>query len=112
VARQEDKLPEAIGHFASAAKLAPDFAEAQFGLGRSLLDSGKNAEAVAPLETATRLAPDNPTIHFALATAYQRIGRKDDAAREFALQKSTADKINANTKALHKNIAGAEDSPK
>jgi tetratricopeptide (TPR) repeat protein len=112
VARQEDKLPEAIGHFASAAKHAPDFAEAQFGLGRSLLDSGKNAEAVAPLETATRLAPDNPTIHFALATAYQRIGRKDDAAREFALQKSTADKINANTKALHKNIAGAEDSPK
>jgi Tfp pilus assembly protein PilF len=112
VARQEDKLPEAIGYFASAAKLAPDFAEAQFGLGRSLLDSGKNADAVAPLENAARLAPDNPTIHFALATAYQRIGRKEDAAREFALQKSTADKINANTKALHKNIAGAEDSHK
>jgi Tfp pilus assembly protein PilF len=112
VARQEDKLPEAIGHFASAAKLAPDFAEAQFGLGRSLLDSGKNAEAVAPLEKAVRLAPDNPTIHFALATAYQRMGRKDDAAREFALQKSAADKLNANTKALHKNIAGADDSRK
>lgn len=108
VARQGDKLPEAIEHFASAAKLAPDFAEAQFGLGRSLLDSSKNAEAVTPLEKAVRLAPDNPTMHFALATAYQRMGRKDDAAREFALQKSAAAKIDANTKALHKNIAGAD----
>jgi Tfp pilus assembly protein PilF len=112
VARQEDKLAEAIQHYASAAKLAPDFGEAQFGLGRSLLDSGKNADAVAPLEKAARLTPDNPTIHFALATAYQRTGRKEDAAREFALQKSAADKLNANTKALHKNIAGADGSGK
>ncbi len=112
VARQEDKLPEATERFATAVKLAPDFAEAEFGLGRSLLDSGKNAEAVEPLEKAARLAPDNPTIHFALATAYQRMGRKDDAAREFALQKSAADKINTNTKALHKNIAGVDDSRK
>lgn len=112
VARQEDTLPEAIAHFAAAAGIAPDFAEAQFGLGRSLLDSGKSAEAVTPLEKAVRLAPANPTMHFALATAYQRMGRKDDAAREFALQKSTADKINANTKALHKNIAGVDDTRK
>jgi tetratricopeptide (TPR) repeat protein len=112
VARQQEKLPEAIEHFAAAAKLAPDFAEAQFGLGRSLLDSDKNAESVAPLEKAASLTPDNPTVHFALATAYQRMGRKDDAARELALQKSTADKINANTKALHKNIAGVDDTHK
>jgi Tfp pilus assembly protein PilF len=112
VARQEDKPADAIEHYASAAKLAPDFAEAQFGLGRSLLDSGKTAEAVAPLEKAAQLSPDNPTVHFALATAYQRMGRKEDAAREFALQKAAADKINANTKALHRNIAGAEDSHK
>jgi tetratricopeptide (TPR) repeat protein len=112
VSRQEDKLSEAVRHYAAAAKLAPDFAEAQFGLGRSLLDSGKNAEAVAPLEKAARLTPGNPTIHFALATAYRRVGRNQDAAREFALQKSAADKIDANTKALHRNIAGAEDSHK
>jgi Tfp pilus assembly protein PilF len=111
-ARQQEKLPEAIRHFAAATELAPDFAEAQFGLGRSLLDSDKNAESVAPLEKAARFSPDNPTIHFALATAYQRMGRKDDAAREFALQKTTADKINANTKALHKNIAGVDDTHK
>jgi Flp pilus assembly protein TadD len=77
-------------------------------LGRSLLDSGKTADAVTPLETAARLAPENPAVHFALATAYQRLGRKQDAAREFALQKSTSEKINRNTKTLHKNVSGAE----
>ncbi|HTT64124.1 MAG TPA: tetratricopeptide repeat protein [Bryobacteraceae bacterium] len=112
LARQQDQPAEAIEHYAMAAKLAPDFPEAQFRLGRSLLDAGKSAEAVGPLERAAKLAPDNPTVHLALATAYQRMGRKDDAAREFALQKSTADKINANTKALHKNIAGAPDNRK
>ncbi len=107
LARQGDKLPEAIGHFSRSAKLYPDFGEAHFGLGRCLLESGKTAEALTPLETAAKLAPDNPTIHFSLATAYQRLGRKGDAVREFALQKSSAEKLNQNTKALRKNVSGA-----
>jgi Flp pilus assembly protein TadD len=86
--------------------LYPSFAEAHFGLGRSLLDSDKAAAAVPPLETATKLAPENPTIHFTLATAYQRLGRKEDASREFALQKSTSEKINQTTKTLRKNVSG------
>ncbi len=110
LARQADKLPDAIEHFSRSAKLYPSFAEAHFGLGRSLLDSGKASDAIAPLETAMKLAPENPTIHFALATAYQRLGRKDDAAREFALQKSTSEKINQTTKTLRKNISGAPEN--
>jgi tetratricopeptide (TPR) repeat protein len=108
LARQQDQLPEAIRHFERSTSLYPDFAEAYGGLGRSLLDSGKAADAVTPLETAVKLAPENPTIHLALATAYQRLGRKEDAAREFALQKSTAEKLNQNSKALHKNVSGAD----
>jgi len=108
LARHGDKLPEAIKHFSSAIALYPEFAEAHAGLGRSLLDSGKTADSVTPLETAAKLAPENLAVHFALATAYQRLGRKQDAAREFALQKRTAEKINRNTKTLHKNVSGAE----
>ncbi|HME10052.1 MAG TPA: tetratricopeptide repeat protein [Bryobacteraceae bacterium] len=106
LARQDDKLPEAIEHFTRATKLYPGFADAYFGLGRSILDSGKAADAVVPLETAAKLAPENPTVHLSLAMAYQRTGRKEDAAREFALQKSTAEKINQNTKTLHKTVSG------
>jgi len=57
LARQADKLPEAIEHFSRSAELYPSFGEAHFGLGRSLLDSGKAAEAVKPLETAVKLSP-------------------------------------------------------
>jgi len=107
LARQSDKLADAIVHFKRSAELYPSFAEAHYGLGRSLLDSGKAADAVAPLEAAVKLAPENPTGHFALATAYQRTGRTEDAAREFALQKSTSEKLNQNTKTLRKNVSGA-----
>ena len=107
LARQENKLPAAIEHFTRATRFYPGFADAFYGLGRSLLDSGKPSDAVAPLETASKLAPQNPTTHFALATAYQRLGRKEDASREFALQKSTSEKINQNTKTLRKNVSGA-----
>jgi len=106
LARQESKLSEAIDHYSRATQLSPAFAEAYFGLGRSLLDSEKPADAVQPLETAVKLAPDNPTAHLALATAYQRLGRKQDAAREFALQKSTSEKLNQTTKILRKNVSG------
>ena len=106
LARQEDKLADAVEHFSRATKLNPRFADAWFGLGRSQLDSGDAAQAIAPLETAAKLAPENPTVHLTLATAYQRSGRREDAAREFALQKSTAEKIRQNTDTLKRNVAG------
>jgi len=107
LARQQDKLAQAIEHYSRATQFAPDFAEAYYGLGRCLLDSGKTSDALKPLETSARLQPENPNVHFALATAYQRLGRREDASREFALQKTTSERINRNQKALHKNVSGA-----
>jgi len=108
LARRSDALPKAADHFKRATELNPGFAEAYYGWGKALLDSGKAADATAPLETAVKLAPENPTVHFALASAYQRTGRKEEAAREFALQRSTADKLNQREKTLHKTVSGAE----
>ena len=107
LARQQDKLPEAIEHYTRATQFSPGFAEAYYGLGKSLVDSGRAWDSLTPLKTAAQLQPENPNVHFALGTAYQRLGRKEDADREFALQKSTAAKLNQNTKTLRKNIAGA-----
>jgi Flp pilus assembly protein TadD len=36
------------------------------------------------LETAAKLAPESPEMHFALALAYQKAGRKEEAARSRA----------------------------
>jgi len=106
LARKSGQLPQAIEHYRNATRLNPGLPEPHFGLGRCLLDSDKAAEAVGPLERAAKLAPDNPTVHFTLAHAYQELGRKDDAAREFALQKSTAAKIQQNTETVKRNVSG------
>jgi len=67
-----------------AVKLAPrDFA-ARRTLGRILLVKGDTVRAVQELEAAVKLAPGNPETHYALATAYERVGRKEDAQRERA----------------------------
>ena len=104
--RKTGHLPQAIGHYTNAIKVNAGLPEPYFGLGRCLLDSDRAADAVGPLETAAHMAPGNPTIHFTLAHAYQELGRKDDAAREFALQKSTAEKIQHDTETVKRNVSG------
>jgi tetratricopeptide (TPR) repeat protein len=106
LARKAGHLPQAIEHYTNATKLNAGLAEPYFGLGRCLLDSDRAAEAVVPLETAARMTPGNPTIHLTLAHAYQELGRKEDAAREFALQKSTAEKIQHDTETVKRNVSG------
>jgi tetratricopeptide (TPR) repeat protein len=106
LARKGGRLPQAIEHYTNATKLNAGLPEPYFGLGRCLLDSDRAADAVGPLETAARMAPGNPTIHFTLAHAYQELGRKEDAAREFALQKSTSEKIQQSTETVKRNVSG------
>lgn len=77
----------AIEHFKRATTLDSGFAEAFIGLGTSLVTEKRFAEAVAPLETAVRLAPDDPRAHYNLAVALSRVGRKDEADREFAIHR-------------------------
>ena len=83
----------AIEHFGRAAKLSPGFAEAQLGLGMALIATNKFDQAVAPLEAYTKIQPGNPAGHYQLMMAYSRTGRKEDAAREAALQRQTAEKL-------------------
>jgi tetratricopeptide (TPR) repeat protein len=91
--RQGQDFAEAVRHFTKATELNPSFGDAYLGLGVSLLNEKQYAEAVAPLEAAVRLQPGNPAAHYGLATAYGRTGRKEDAAREFALQQQAAERM-------------------
>lgn len=50
--------------------------------GRVLLESDDLARATSELETAVRLVPDSADAHYSLATAYSRLGRREDAQRE------------------------------
>jgi tetratricopeptide (TPR) repeat protein len=93
LSRQAQQWDDAIEHFSKASKLDANFADAFLGLGFALNSVGRYAEAIPPLETGARLQPGNPTGHYQLAIAYNRVGRKEDAKREAALQKEAADKI-------------------
>ncbi len=108
LARQDQQFPVAIGHFEKATKLDPQFADAFIGLGRSMLEAGRNADALAPLRTAEKLRPDIPAVHLYLGTAYSRTGNKEEARREFALHEQTSDKIRQMKQEIETGAAGSQ----
>jgi predicted Zn-dependent protease len=60
------------------------------------LNSAKQfAEAIPPLETYEKMAPDSPTGHYQLAVAYAGAGRREDSNREAALQRQSAEALEA-----------------
>jgi tetratricopeptide (TPR) repeat protein len=85
----------AIRHFTRATKLDATFSEAYLGLGTALNSAKRFAEAIPALETYEKLAPDSPTGHYQLAFAYAGAGRRDDANREAALQRQSAEALEA-----------------
>lgn len=78
-------LAEGIKELSRAVALNGDSYEARVVLGRALLQDNRPAEAVAHLQKAVELAAGNPEPHFQLAQAYRRLGRKDEAAAQFAI---------------------------
>jgi Flp pilus assembly protein TadD len=51
-------------------------------LGRSLVESGNIEGGVKELEKAREMGPEEPQVRIGLASAYAKLGRADDAARE------------------------------
>jgi tetratricopeptide (TPR) repeat protein len=93
LAKDDNDSPTAIRHYSQATKLDVDFADAYLGLGSALVSAKRFTDAIAPLERYEKLAPDSPTGHFQLALAYAGVGRKDDANREAALQRQSAESL-------------------
>jgi tetratricopeptide (TPR) repeat protein len=74
----------ALEYAQRAVKASPDDFSTHLVLGRALLATEEPARATAELEIAVKLGPGFPEAHFSLATAYNRLGRKEDATREQA----------------------------
>jgi len=112
LAREAGQMPEAVERFTRATRLDAGFGDAFLGLGIALVVEKRYSEAIPPLETAVKLQPGNPAGHYNLAIAYGREGRKEDAMKEAALQKETAEKIEQEKKraadAMQKPASGQE----
>jgi tetratricopeptide (TPR) repeat protein len=78
------KLDGARTRVEEALKLESKSREANALLAKILFKQGKPAEAVAPLEAALLKDPTDSEKHYLLGRIYQQLGRRKDAAREFA----------------------------
>jgi tetratricopeptide (TPR) repeat protein len=65
-----------------AVKVGPTEYGSHVVMGRALLAGDDAVGAAKELERAVALEPDNPDARFSLASAYSRLGRKQDALRE------------------------------
>jgi tetratricopeptide (TPR) repeat protein len=75
-------------------KLDAQNPEANALLGKILVKQNKPAEALKPLEAAIAQDASDPEKRYLLARVYQQLGRREDAAREFAaVQKLKAEKL-------------------
>lgn len=81
--KRED-LDKALEFGERATQASPADFSTHVALGRVLLARENPARAASELEAAVKLAPASPEARFSLASAYSRLGRKDDAARELA----------------------------
>jgi tetratricopeptide (TPR) repeat protein len=73
------KPDEALGHFATAARLNPGFAEAQSNLGNALAATGRLPEAIDHYREAVRLKPDYTEPRVGLGSALLSQGLAADA---------------------------------
>lgn len=81
---KRDEADRALEYSERAVKAGPADFSAHITLGRVLLAKENPARAAAELELAVKLAPASPEARLSLASAYSRLGRKEDSARELA----------------------------
>ena len=65
----------------------PDYADARYRLGKTLVEQGDVAGAIEQLEAAARSEPAKDYIRYQLSIAYRRASRPADADRELQLYK-------------------------
>jgi tetratricopeptide (TPR) repeat protein len=68
-----------------AVAIDPKMVNGFFQLGVLLSEQQRYADAVEPLRTAVRLQPDLTQAHYRLSQAYQRLGQREEAAKELAI---------------------------
>ncbi len=77
------KFDEALRMALETIRMAPESAEARLFAGKGLLNTGDIPGAVEQLESAILADPSLLEAHHHLAVAFLKLGRKDDASREF-----------------------------
>ena len=78
------RFSEAVTHFGNAVRLQPDNAELRLNFGSALYNGGDINAAILQIEEAIRLRPGFVEAHYNLAVLLGQMGRRQEAAAEFA----------------------------
>jgi tetratricopeptide (TPR) repeat protein len=76
---------EAATLLEKAVKLAPELGETHYLMGQLALRQSRLMDAEAELLRSLQSDPDQSKAHFALSTVYRRMGRTDDATKQFLI---------------------------
>ena len=87
------KTDEAMRHFSRATELDAGLAQPYLGLGMALNAAGRFTDAIDSLKKYVQLNPADPAGYYQLAIAYSRIGNKQEAERQRALQLEAEEKL-------------------
>lgn len=82
IAFLDSDLTAAEQHYTRAISLQAHFVDAQIGLAKVLIAQNRAAKALAWLLDAERSKPRDASVHYELATVYQTMGRRSQAASE------------------------------
>src|SRR2546427_2091588 len=101
---ERGKFEAAEDFYGKGIRLKPEGFQAHYGMGRARLAKKQVAAAETELRRALELKPDDVEAHYALARAYQQMGDKELARREFAV----CAQINARRQNVSSGIAGRQ----
>ncbi len=82
---KQGKYDDAISEFKRAVEHDPTDAASLFGLGNSYFLKGDFNRAISHYQEVAKIKPDFPKAHYALALAYRRVGKNEEAEKEFKL---------------------------
>ncbi|MGH9327262.1 MAG: tetratricopeptide repeat protein, partial [Terriglobia bacterium] len=85
IALRHSNLTDAGAHYHRALRMDPGSAQANLGVGETLVMEGKLRQAIQYLKTAARIDPLSANAHYQLATAYERLKLPEEAHKEFQL---------------------------
>ena len=94
---KQGKKDEAISALRRAIAIDPKNFEAHWSLGRALMLSELYIEAVNVLQVAVKLDPQRADAHYQLGQGLRRLGRNEEAGREFAIVEKLNSEFRTNT---------------
>jgi tetratricopeptide (TPR) repeat protein len=82
---KQGKLDDAVVTLQRAVQLDPKEFEAHWALGRALALKERYADALQSFQNAVSLEPNRSDAHYQLGLVFRRLGRTEEANREFAI---------------------------